>query len=327
MPFPTRVEESPPVKSGFFNIVVFGDQTIGCACLEVLLEARVTVAGVVTAPDDPAASGWFRSMPELARSRSLRCLMPEKINDPDVIASIRSLQPDVFFLFDYPQHIGPELLALPPRGAINLYAARLPEFPGYTPHLRAVMHGATSTGITLHDIAPATAGLIAQQSVPIGWTDSSYSIYGKQVNAAVELLQRTLPDLLSGQFARTPLPPASILPFGPLQPEECLIDWNHPGITLYNLIRAVTRPYPGAVAGFRGRHCTIWKADVRPAPLTGRRASPGRITKLVPFQVDTGDGLLRLRELQLEGEPAVTSDAFIEQYQVSVGEAFAAWPA
>lgn len=314
------------------KIAVFGYQTIGCACLEVLLEADATVVGVVTAPDEPlqaetAAGDWFRSMAKLAHARSLRCLMPDKINNPDVITSIRSLQPDLFFLFDYPQHVGPGLLALPPRGAINLYATRLPEFPGYTPHLRAVMHGATATGVTLHDIAPASAGLIAQQTVPIGWTDSSYDVYGKQVNAAVELLRRALPDLLSGQSARTPLPPASTPSFGPLQPEECLIDWNRPGTTLYNLVRAVTRPYPGAVAGFRGRRCTIWKTDVRPAPLTGRRASPGRITKLVPFQVDTGDGQLRLRELQLEGEPAMNSDEFIERYQVSVGESFSAWPA
>jgi methionyl-tRNA formyltransferase len=309
------------------KIVVFGYQTIGCACLEVLLEAGATVAGVVTAPGEPAADTWFRSMQELARARSLRCLMPEKINDPDVIASIRSFQPDAFFLFDYPQHISPELLALPPRGAINLYATRLPEFPGYLPHVRAVMHGAAATGVTLHDIAPATAGLIAQQTVPIGWTDSAYEVYLKQAAAAVELLRRMLPDLLSDQAARTPLPPASTPSFGPLKPEECLIDWNRPGTALYNLIRAVTRPYPGAVTGFRGRRCTIWKADVRPAPQTGRRASPGRIIKLVPFQVDTGDGLLRLRELQLAGEPSMTSDVFIEQHQVAVGDSFTAWPA
>jgi len=266
-------------------------------------------------------------MPELARSRSLRCLTPEKVNNPEVIAAIRSLQPDLFFLFDYPQHVGPELLALPPRGAINLYATRLPDFPGHAPHLRAVMQGATATGVTLHDIAPATAGLIAQQPVPIGWTDSSYDVYNKQVAAAVELLRTSLPDLLSGQAARTPLPPGSTAPFGPLQPEECLIDWNRPAVTLYNLIRAVTRPYPGAGAGFRGRRCRIWKADVRPAPLTGRPASPGRILKLAPLQVDTGDGFLVFRELQLEGEPPLESGAFVEQQQVSVGESFTLWPA
>jgi len=163
--------------------------------------------------------------------------------------------------------------------------------------------------------------------VPIGWTDSAYDVYGRQVAAAAELLRRTLPDLLSGRCARTPLPAASTAPFGPLRPDECRIDWNRSGTTLYNLIRAVTRPYPGAVAGFRGRRCLIWKADVRPAPLTGRRTAPGRILKLTPLQVDTGDGLLLVRELQLEGDPAVHVDTFIERYQVSIGESFSAWPA
>ena len=312
------------------NLAVFGYRTIGCACLEVLLEAQVDVVGVVTAPDAPrdpeTAGGFYRSITALARARSLRCLMPGKVNDPDVIASIRSLRPDAFFLFDYPQHVGPELLALPAGGAINLYATWLPDFPGHDPALRAVMQGATATGVTLHDIAPATAGLIAQQRVVIGWTDSSHDVYVKQTAAAAELLRKTLPDLLSGRAARAPLPPASTAssgpPSGPLRPEECLIDWNRPAVGLYNLIRAVSRPYPGALAGFRGRRCRIWRSDVRPAPLTGRQTEPGRILKLVPFQVDTGDGMLRPRELELEGEPPMTHEAFLEHYRVAAGESF-----
>jgi methionyl-tRNA formyltransferase len=317
------------------KLAVFGSRTIGCACLEVLLDSPVTVVGVVAAPDDsnhpgaganPSQSPYFRFMTELARERSLRCLTPEKVNDPDVIASIRTLQADAFFLFDYPQHVGPELLALPARGAINLYATLLPHFPGHDPALRAIMQGATATGVTLHDIAPATAGLIAQRTVPIGWTDSSHDVYLKQVAAAAELLQEQLPALLAGQAARTPMPSGSIgpagTPSGPLLPEECVIDWNHPAVELYNLIRAVSRPYPGALAGFRGRRCRIWRSEIRPAPLTGRLPAPGRILKLVPFQVDTGNGLLRLRELQLEGEPPMTHNAFIEHYRVTAGESF-----
>lgn len=307
------------------KLAVLAYRTIGCACLEVLLEAQADVAGVVTTPDDPpsdAQGGWFRSTAALARRRSLRCLTVEKCDTPDAIASLRAWQADLFFLFDFPQHVGPELLALPPKGAINLYATRLPEFPGHDPWLRAVMQGATETGVTLHDIAPATAGLIAQRTVPIGWTDSSHDVYVKQAAAAAELLREQWPALRSGQAARTPLPPPTMAPSAPLRPEERLIDWNHPAVELYNLIRAVTRPYPGAVAGFRGRRCRIWKSDVRPAPLTGRTPAPGRILKLVPFQVDTGDGMLRLRELELEGEPPMTHEAFIARHHVTVGEYF-----
>lgn len=312
------------------KLVVLGYRTIGCACLEVLLEAGAEVAGVVTPPDDPpsaaaaagAPGGWYRSTAALARDRSVRCLTIEKPDAPEAIASIRALQADLFFLFDYPQHLGPELLALPPKGAINLYATRLPDFPGHDPALRAVMRGATETGVTLHDIAPATAGLIAQRTLPIGWTDSSHDVYVKQAAAAAELLREQLPALLSGQAARAPLPSSAMAPSGPLRPDECLIDWNRPGVDLYNLIRAVTRPYPGASAGFRGRRCRIWKAEVRPAQLTGRTPAPGRILKLLPLLVDTGDGMLRLRELELEGEPPMTHEAFVERHQVTVGEYF-----
>jgi methionyl-tRNA formyltransferase len=312
------------------KLAVFAYRTIGCACLEVLLEAQADVAGVVTTPDDPppadlaadAPGGWFRSVAALARDRSLRLLTVEKCDAPESMASIRALQADLFFLFDFPQHVGPELLALPPKGAINLYATRLPDFPGHDPALRAVLQGATETGVTLHDIAPATAGLIAQRTVPIGWTDSSHDVYAKQAAAAAELLREQWPALRSGQAARTPLPPSTMAPSAPLQPEECLIDWNRPAVELYNLIRAVTRPYPGAVAAFRGQRCRIWKSDVRPAPLTGRKPAPGRILKLVPFQIDTGDGMLRPRELELEGEPPMSHEAFIARHHVTVGESF-----
>jgi methionyl-tRNA formyltransferase len=308
------------------KIAVFGYRTIGCAGLEALLEAQAAVAAVVTAPEAPsdpeAAGGFYRSIAALARERSLPLLAPEKINAPEAMASIRSLKAEVFFLFDYPQHLGAELLGLPPKGAINLYATRLPEYPGYDPALRAVLHGATESGVTLHDIAPATAGLIAQRTVVIGWTDSSHDVYLKQAAAAAELLREQLPTLLSGQAARTPLPLASAPPAGPLRPEECVIDWNRPAVELYNLIRAVSHPYPGASATFRGRRCRIWRSDVRPAQLTGRKATPGRILSLVPFQVDTGDGMLRPRELELEGEPPLTHAEFIEHYQVAAGESF-----
>ena len=109
------------------KIVVFGGDAIGRACLEVLLEAHADVIAVVAAPDDPSrqAAGGSRSMRELAQSRSLRCLTPGDVNAPDAVESIRSLRPDLFFLFDYPQHVGPALLALPKRGALNIYATEI----------------------------------------------------------------------------------------------------------------------------------------------------------------------------------------------------------
>jgi methionyl-tRNA formyltransferase len=104
--------------------------------------------------------------------------------------------------------------------------------------------------------------------------------------------------------------------------EECAIEWNRPGVELYHLIRAVTHPYPGALASFRGGRCTIWRADVRPSPLTGTLPAPGTVIKLGPFQIVTGDGLLIPRRLQLEGEPELDDDAFITRYHVGVGDRF-----
>lgn len=311
------------------KLLIFGSQTIGGACLEALLETppAVQIVGVVAAPDDPPRlmSGTPRSLEASARTRQLPLFPPEKTDGPEFAATVRSLAPDLMLLLDYPRHLEPAVLALPPRGAINLYATLLPAYRGHAPHIRAVQHGEHTTGVTLHTIAPGPEALLAQQTVPIVWTDTSDDVYRKQTAAAAQLLLRTWPQLLAGAWPSTPLPASSMTPFGPMSADERAIDWNQSGVSLYNLIRAVTHPYPGAYAGFRGARCTIWRADVRPAPLTGALPPPGTITKFVPFQVVTGDGVLLLRQLQLEGEPELDSAAFIAHYQAVVGERFTLW--
>jgi methionyl-tRNA formyltransferase len=314
------------------KLLLFGSRTIGCACLEAVLELPHEVVGVVTPPDESAATGWFSSLETLARTRRLPLFAPERADSSEFIATARSLSPELLLCFDYPGHLGPELLRLAPRGAFNLYATLLPNYRGETPHIRAVQHGERMTGVTLHEITPGPPGaagfdhLLAQQTVVIGWTDTAYDVYRKQAEAAADLLRRTLPQLLAGGLTRSPLEPSPAPPFGPLRPDECVIDWNRPAVALYNLIRAVSHPYPGAFAAFRGRRCTIWRAGVQPAPLTGVLPAPGTIMKRVPFHVVTGDGLLILRQLQLEGDPELDSGAFVQRYHVAVGESFTRWP-
>ncbi len=309
------------------NILVFGHQTIGCTCVQVLLDVPHTVVGIVTEPEDPAAAGWFDSLESLAKARHLPLFTPEKVNSQEFLATVHSLQPDLILSCDYPQHLEPPLLTLAPRGAFNLYATLLPRYRGHTPHIWAVMHGETTTGVTLHDMSPGSDGdIIAQQTVPILWTDHSYDVYRKQAEAAAALLRRVLPELLESRAPRTPIGTDPTAPFGRLQIAACAIDWNRSGLELYHLIRAVSHPYPGASAGFRGRRCTIWSAEVRPAPLTGHVPAPGSLIKLVPFYLATGNGLVIPRQLQLEGEPELDAGAFIDRYHVTVGERFTAWP-
>ncbi|MEW6324706.1 MAG: formyltransferase family protein [Nitrospirota bacterium] len=316
------------------KLLIFGSQTIGGACLNALLNTMPApdILGVVAAADDPPRPGADtanRSLEALARSRQLPLIPPDAAERPEFIDTARSLAPERIFLFDYPGHLAEPVLALPPQGTINLYTTLLPAYRGHAPHIRAVQHGETVTGVTLHLLAPGAGSnsLLAQQTVPILWGDTGGDVHRKQADAAAELLRRTLPSLLAGQLAPAPLPTTSAPPFGPLRPEERAIDWNRAGVTLYHLIRAVTHPYSGAYAGFRGRRCTIWRSNVRPAPMNGPLPPPGTIIKLVPFQVVTGAGLLLPRRLQFDGEPERESDAFIARHQIAIGERFTVWPA
>ncbi len=296
------------------SIVVCAYHNVGYRCLEELLRQGADVQLVFTHEDSPAEEIWFRSVRELAERHGIPFVTSE-INEPGNVAQVRDIAPDFIFSFYYRNMIKQEILDLASKGALNLHGSYLPKYRGRVPVNWAVINGETETGVTLHYMVakPDAGDIVDQKKIPIAFTDTAFDVFNNLTVAAVDVISRSWPQLQVGTAPRIPMDLENGSYFGGRKPADGEIDWTKSAVQIYNLIRGVTHPYPGAFARLGGKRVVIWQAW----PVPGI-ATPGQIISTEPLQVGTGDGLLELRVLQIEGEPEVLASRFIEEKNVTV---------
>jgi len=234
--------------------VVFAYHNVGARCLRVLLAHAVRVPLVVTHADDPRETHWFERVADVAHDYGIETIAPEDANRPEVVRRVESLRPDFLFSFYYRRMLGPALLAVPPRGALNMHGSLLPSYRGRAPVNWAILRGETRTGASLHYMTaqPDAGDIVAQQEVPILPDDTAKEVFDKVTFAAELALDAVLPALLAGTARRTHNDVAKGSYFGGRKPEDGRIDWNRPAREIHNLVRAVAPPYPGAFTTISG---------------------------------------------------------------------------
>lgn len=228
--------------------VVFAYHNVGVRCLSVLLAHGVDVALIVTHTDNPNETIWFDSVAELAARHDIPVITPDDPNDPEVVAQITALAPDLFFSFYYRLMLKPALLEIPTQGAYNIHGSLLPKYRGRVPVNWAIIHGETETGASLHRMVekPDAGEIVAQQAVPILPDDTAHDVFDKVTLAAEMALNSVLPALLAGTAPHVMPDLKAGAYFGGRKAEDGRIDWSQPAATIHNLIRAVAPPYPGA---------------------------------------------------------------------------------
>ncbi|WP_332848223.1 formyltransferase [Massilia sp. S19_KUP03_FR1] len=254
------------------RVVVFGYHNVGVRCLKVLLAAGVEVALVVTHEDNAAENIWFESMVSLCRTEGIPYITPASATDPDLLARVTAIAPDMLFSFYYRNMLPASLLAVAP--AFNMHGSLLPAYRGRAPVNWAVLHGATEIGATLHEmtIKPDAGAIVAQTAVPILPDDTAFEVFGKVTVAAEQTLWQVLPALLAGSAPRIHNDLTQGGYFGGRKPEDGRIDWSQPAQQVYNLHRAVAPPYPGAFTDVAGTRYIIERARLprtTPAALAG----------------------------------------------------------
>ncbi|QOX80589.1 formyltransferase [Trichlorobacter lovleyi] len=279
------------------KLVVCAYHNVGYRCIEELLRQGAEICLIFTHEDSPTEQIWFSSVRELAEANKIPCLT-SSINEPENRERVRQIAPDFLLSFYYRNMIKPELLELPTRGALNLHGSWLPKYRGRVPVNWAVINGETETGATLHYMVakPDAGDIVDQEKVAIAFTDTAHDVFGKVNEAAVTVLRRAWPRLVDGSADRIPMDLAAGSYFGGRKPEDGRIDWAKGAVQIYNLIRGVTHPYPGAFTELNGTKLLIWSAW----PVAGS-GQPGQVVSLKPLCIGTGDGLLELRRVQFEG--------------------------
>jgi len=226
--------------------VVFAYHNVGVRCLKVLLAGGVDVALVVTHQDSASENIWFESVQSLCETEGIPFITPEDAKGEALLQAIQAVKPDLMFSF-YFRHMLPQAI-LDVAPAYNMHGSLLPAYRGRAPTNWAVLHGATVTGATLHEmtVKPDAGAIVAQQAVPILPDDTAFEVFGKVTVAAELALYEVLPALLAGTAPRIPNDLTQGGYFGGRKPEDGRIDWNKPAHEVYNLHRAVAPPYPGA---------------------------------------------------------------------------------
>lgn len=280
--------------------VVLAYHDIGCIGLEALLRHNIEIAALFTHVDDPQENLWFHSVAELAAAKGIPVFAPEDINHPLWVRRIQSMAPDVLFSFYYRKMVKPAILEIPPKGCLNLHGSLLPKYRGRCPVNWVLVHGETETGVTLHHMtaAPDAGDIVSQKAVPIAEDDTARSLHEKLANASRELLDETLPRIKNGTAPRTPQDAAEATYFGGRRPADGEIDWANRPHQIRNLVRAVTRPYPGAYSHLGDKKCLFWSVSV--VPFSVDAATPGTILSTDPLVISCRGGAIRVDS----GQPA-----------------------
>jgi methionyl-tRNA formyltransferase len=282
--------------------VVFAYHDMGLAGLRALRRAGIEIACIFSHEDDPEENCWFGSVKEWAIQQAIPLHSPVNVNQPEYVGRIAALRPDLIFSFYYRHMLKDEILAIPQRGAYNLHGSLLPAYRGRCPVNWVLVRGERQTGVTLHHmVTKADAGdIVGQKAVPIERTDTAVILYRKLCDAAGRLLDELLPQMKAGAAPCLPQDISKGSYFGGRRSEDGRIDWRWPAERIYNMIRAVTEPYPGAFCLLPdGTKLILWWATPveENAPLPGR--SPGRVEiERNSVLVRTGQGRLHLADVE-----------------------------
>jgi methionyl-tRNA formyltransferase len=296
------------------RVVVFAYHEIGYVCLEEVIHAGAEVLCLFTHDDDPGERIWFRKPATIAEKHNIPVYTPENLRDGSWVELLKSLSPDILFSFYYRNMIPKEILDVARIGAFNLHGSLLPKFRGRAPVNWVLIAGEKKTGVTLHYMLakPDAGDVIAQKECEITFEDTAYTLFMKMAEAARSLMRDVLPEFRDGTFTSVPQTGQSSY-FGGRKSEDGLISWEKDATSIYNLTRAVTHPYPGAFTYLDGRKLFIWKAYPDENGVVGR---PGEVISVAPLAVSTGNGLLRLMMVQLEGEEEMDGEQFAKRHNV-----------
>ena len=273
------------------NAVVFAYHDIGCAGIEALLDAGIEIAAVFTHADDPKENIFYGSVAQLCARKGIAVHAPEDVNHPLWIERIAKLNSDYLFSFYYRNLLAEPLLAVARKGAFNLHGSLLPTYRGRAPANWVLVNGEKETGVTLHRMVKrADAGaIVAQQRVAIERSDTALTLHGKLREAASSLLRDTLPQLIQGKINETAQDESKATVFGRRTAADGKLLWDKPAETLFNLVRAVTQPYPGAFCAVGEHKLIVWSAEV----VKGNEGqAPGRVISIDPLRIACGEDSL-----------------------------------
>jgi methionyl-tRNA formyltransferase len=305
------------------KIFFLGSSAFACPSLDRLARSTHQVLGVLTQPDRPKGRRQRLTPPPikiLALEKNLPVFQPEKVRDPSAAERIRSLRPDILVVVAYGQILPPAVLAIPPRGCVNVHASLLPKYRGAAPIARAILQGDKRTGVStmFMDAGMDTGPLLLVEETEISSTDTTGTLQERLSHLGASLLLQTLDELAGGTLTPRPQDHAQASYAPKIEKTEARIDWSQPARQLSFLLRAFD-PSPGAFTFWNGRALKLYGPSWTDRAIT---ATPGTVVATSPdhLRFATGQGELLVQELQMESRPRMRVREFLQGHPLKAGE-------
>lgn len=309
------------------RILFMGTPDFAVPSLLALLEEGYQIAGVVTQPDRPKGRGQKLTPPPVkvaALEKGLPVYQPEKIRSEESLAHLQSLQFDLLVTAAYGQILPVSLLEMPRLGSINIHASLLPKYRGGAPIHRCIINGDEESGVTImRMVKELDAGdMLAQVRVPIQPWDTVGSLHDKLAAAGADLLTETIPRILDGSVVETPQDESKVTYAPNLSRDEERIRWANSSLEIYNQVRGMN-PWPVAYTTLHGKRVKIWRIEiVDDTHVTDK--PPGTILRVTDssIEVQTGQGIIAILELQPEGKRSMTAEELLRGQPLEAGNQF-----
>ena len=302
--------------------VFMGTPEFSLPVLEGLERLGLDVSAVYTRPDKPRGRGLEMEAPPAkrwARKHGLRVMQPSSLRTADAQRELAALQPEVIVVAAYGQILPKEVLRIPDKGVVNVHPSLLPLYRGTSPVVTALLEGAEVTGVTLMlmDEGMDTGPVLARCEEPVRPEDTAETLTRRLFLLGAELMAETLPRWLAGEVVPQPQDEARATLTRLVRRKDGEADWTLPAYQLERRVRAYT-PWPGLYTRWKGRTLKVLQASVVPGE--------GEAGLVVPLQqleaacgVVTGQGVLGLKTVLLEGRRPLASGEFVRGYRDFMG--------
>ena len=307
------------------KVIIMGTPDFSVGILEAIIEAGHEVVLVVTQPDKPKGRGntmQFPPVKECALSHNIEVFQPVKIRDTQNIEYLKNFQADIMIVAAFGQILPKSILDMPKYGCVNIHASLLPKYRGASPIQWAVINGDEISGVTAQrmDVGIDTGDMIAKREIRLAKDETGGSLFDKLADLGAKLCVETMDLIATGKASYTPQNHEAATHTALISKELGNIDWNKSAVEIERLIRGLN-PWPSAYTKLDNKTFKIWKAEVLD---DSTEYAAGCIVKVDKknLVVQTGKGLLALKEVQLEGKKRMEVDAFLRGYEMEQGAFF-----
>lgn len=294
------------------RILYIGAVDFSAFCLREVLKNNGNVIAIITLSSEYSTiHSDFEDLTPIAREYKIPIYYIKKLKDAETIELVRSLQPDIIFIFGFSQLIPPAILNLPSLGCIGTHPALLPRNRGRHPLIWALVEGLSESGLTFLflDEGVDSGDILWQKSFPITLEDDASTLYSKIKSLAQQAIPEIIQQLESSNMPRIPQNHSKATYWRKRTEQDGVIHWDESTLQVYNLIRALTHPYIGAHTYLGSQKLTVWQsklADARADIYNVRDTVFGCVVGAseAGILVKTRDGFLELldwepREVQL----------------------------